>query len=356
MTSNVPSYVPAELRDDGRAAEMSIDLPCHLCGYDVRAHPHDGKCPECGASVAESRRVAAMPRRPAWRDSDPRWRRRMLAGTWLLVFLPLMAALRAFGWDSSVPVPTVFHYYQGAANTLDDALVSFPAVYQPVFFCIGVVLLFAKERGRRPARLDWTRRWGILCTYVVFLLSAAQVLFIGALVLAGVAAVFQSMPLKYQPPVTQLLVDMSSGYLRYGPLPMNLAGIVQVAFTSIAILLACVPLFDALRSTGGSKRIAAILLAPLALFSLMHLANLALYCLGFSAATSAAAFQYWIYFWPDLPLRYLAGSSAGVSLSGSELIALFVECAKWCIVLAIAVWFSIAQLATWRRRTKKNSA
>src|SRR5207248_8435229 len=90
--------------------EMSVDLLCDRCGYDLRAHPRDGKCPECGGSVAESRRLAAIPRRPAWRDSDPRWRRRMLAGTWVLVLVPLMAALAMLGWDSSVPVPSVFGY------------------------------------------------------------------------------------------------------------------------------------------------------------------------------------------------------------------------------------------------------
>src|SRR6476619_8383546 len=94
------------------AAEMNTatELPCHGCGYDLRAHPPDGKCPECGASVAEARRVAAIPRRPAWRESDPRWRRRMLAGAWVLVFLPLMDTLMASGWASKIPVPTVFDY------------------------------------------------------------------------------------------------------------------------------------------------------------------------------------------------------------------------------------------------------
>jgi len=38
--------------------EISSELPCHACGYDLRAHPLDGVCPECGASVAEARRVA----------------------------------------------------------------------------------------------------------------------------------------------------------------------------------------------------------------------------------------------------------------------------------------------------------
>src|SRR3954453_7318377 len=134
--------------------EMSADLHCHVCGYDLRAHPQDGKCPECDASVAESRRLAAIPLRPAWRDSDPRWRRRVLAGAWVLVFLPLMDALDMFEWASHVPVPVLFDY-RGVVHTLDDTFASFPGVYAPLAFCVGVVLLFSKERGRRHSRLDW---------------------------------------------------------------------------------------------------------------------------------------------------------------------------------------------------------
>lgn len=322
---------------------MPIDLPCHVCGYDLRAHPHDGQCPECGASVAESVRAAATPRRPAWRDSDPRWRRRMIAGAWILVLLPLMDALQKFGWASSIPVPTVFDF-RVTVRTLDQTLLCNMGVYQTVVFCTGVVLLFSKERGRRRGRLDWTRRCGVACSYAALLLSAAPVLFIGALVLAGIAAVFQSMPLKDQPQVTQLFVDVSSFYLRYGPRPANFAGVVLVAFSSIAILLASIRLFDALRST-GAKRSAAILLAPLALFSLMHLAQAVRYSLGFSGVTSENVSHYELYFWPVLLVSNLAALPSGLNVSS----ALLVEAAKWCIVLAIAVWLTIAQLAAWRQ-------
>jgi hypothetical protein len=35
------------------------------------------------------------------------------------------------------------------------------------------------------------------------------------------------------------------------------------------------------------------------------------------------------------------------------LTAFLVEAIKWCIILTIAVWLSIAQIASWRRRRKK---
>jgi hypothetical protein len=333
--------------------EMSAELPCHSCGYDLRAHPQDGKCPECGASVAESHRLAAIPRRPAWRDSDRRWRRRMLAGAWVLVLVPLMDVLQAFDWASSVPVPRVFDS-RGTVRTLDDTLVSFPGVYQPLVFCIGVVLLFSKERGRRHNRLDWTRRWGVLCSYAVLLLCAAQILIITALVLAGIAALFQSMPLKYQPPVTQLFVYLSTAYLRYGAYPKEASVVVLVAFSSITVLLACFPLFDALRSS-GPQRLAAILLAPLALFALMHLAQAGRYYLGFSDLTPRDVYLLGLYFRPQELARYIAGRSYWWATSQPETSVFLVEAAKWCIVLGIAVWLSIAQLLP-RWRGKKARA
>jgi hypothetical protein len=329
------------------AFEKSAELACHGCGYDLRAHPAEGKCPECGASVAESRRVAGIPRRPAWRDSDPRWRRRMLAGAWILVLVPLMDVLEAFEWASKVPVPRVFDF-RGTVRTLDDTLICFSGVYQPLVFCIGVVLLFSKERGRRGNRLDWTRRWGVLSSYVVFLLSAVQVLFIAALVSAGLAALFISMPLKYQPGVTQLFANLSWGYLRYGPYPKDVSAVVLVAFSSMAILLACIPLFDALRSS-APRWVAAIFLAPLALFALMHLAQVASYGLGFSRMTPLEVFSLGIYFRPQPLIKHIAGFSLSWLAPNWTLGDSLVEGAKWCIILGIAVWLSISQVATWRR-------
>jgi hypothetical protein len=327
------------------STQLAVDLPCFRCGYDLRAHPPDGVCPECGASVAQSREVAKIPLRPAWRDSDPRWRRRILAGVWILLLMPLMEVLNARGWASSITVPALFEI-RGAVRTLDDTLFAYPSVYQPLIFCIGVVLLFSKERGRRRGRLDWTRRWGVICTYVTLLLSSAGVLFLCSLVMVGISALFINMPPKYAPRGVQILVNVSTTWLKHGPYPKTSAGLVCIASSSIAVLFACIALYDALRST-GPKRLAMILLAPLALFSLLSLAQIAWVFLDPGGA-STDIFYYHVYFRSPNP--------SYMTPPGSMFIPDLVEAIKWCIILAIAIWLTLAQLAAWRQRKKPRGA
>jgi hypothetical protein len=331
---------------------MSDELPCYRCGYDLRAHPQDGICPECGGSVSESRRWAAIPRRPAWKDSDARWRRRMLAGVWVLVLLPLVDVLQKFGWASLLPVPNFWGY---GPVTLNDTCLWTLGVYPPILFCIGAVLLFSKERGRRSSRLDWTRRWGIICSYVVMPLTAALKLFMPALVLTGISAVFMSMPLKNQPSVTRLFVELSTRYLRYGPYPKDISYYVLVTFSSITILLACVPLWEALCSS-GLKRVAKILLVPLALFSLANIAQAGLVTLGLSRLSGADPSFSLLgpYFRPALLVWNTTGYNSLLFIPLQPALNLFVvEAAKWCIILAIAVGLSIAQLAA-RQKNRKS--
>jgi hypothetical protein len=321
------------------------ELLCYRCGYDLRAHPHDGICPECGGSVAESRLWAANPRRPSWKDSDPRWRRRMLAGVWVLVLLPLVDLLQTTGWAAHVTMPTFRNY---GSFTLNETFLFTWNVYPSIVFCIGIVLLFSKERARRASRLDWTRRWGILCTYVVALLSAAMMLLVPALVLAGIAAVFISMPLKYQPNagMIRLFVAVGTGYLRHGPYPKSGTLCVLVIFSSVTILLACVPLWEALCST-GLKSFARIALAPLAAFALMNIAQAASVLLGSQPPSRADPF-YLLgpYFRPALLTwnRY-----NGFLAPQWDMFEFWVECVKWSIIFGIAIWLTIAQLAATRK-------
>lgn len=326
-------------------SEIPADLVCHRCGYDLRAHAEDAKCPECGTPVAESRRLA--PLRPVWRDSDPRWRRRMLAGAWLLVLLPLMDVLIATGWASYVPAPNIFGY--GAIRTIDETFLQWPTVYPALFFCMGAALLFSPERGRRRNRLDWTRRWGVASCYIVLVLSAAGILFITSLVLAGIAALFQSMPPKYQPGLTEPFVNISTTWLRYGPHPGTGAAVVLVLGSSIAMLLAYIPLFNALRSS-GSKRFALMLLAPLALFALLNLAELGIYGLGLPVPP-LQALRDSVYFNPNI-LRQMANPAFYPPYIAPPLSpwTIFIEAAKWCSILGVAIWLTLAQLAAWSHR------
>ena len=261
-----------------------------------------------------------------------------------------MDVLQGFGWASRIPVPHIFSRY--TISTLDDTLICFPLVYRPLAFCIGAVLLFSKERGRRDHRLDWTRRWGVLCSYVVFLLSAVEVFFLVSLVWLGITALYYNIALKYQPQITPLLSFVSRKYLLYGPLPGNMSHLMLVAFSSITILFACVPLFDALRSS-GPKWIAAILLAPLTLFSLMHLGQVG-YCLASSGGASAEKVNsYAVYFWPQPLVTCIASLPLGWDWNMLTSGVFIVEALKWCIILAIAVWLSITQVHAWRQRKKR---
>lgn len=327
----------------GVSEAMSDELLCHRCGYDLRAHPEDGKCPECGESVAESRRIGAVPLRPAWRNSDPRWRRRMLTGVWILVLLPLMDTLYALGWSSRIAVPT-FDAFRHTVNSLDETLLQNMGLFPFFAFCTGMALLFSKERGRRRGRLDWTRRWGVICCYIVLLLRGAGVLFIGSLVMVGISALFMSMPLQYQPGVTGLFVRMSTAYLLYGPYPHDYSAAVLVAAASIAILLACAPLYEALRST-GLRYAAMILPAPLALFALVQLGEAGLYWLGMLSMPPEGFSLLETYFRPQLLVSHPSGLPAFLS---TQAVDLFVEAVKWGIVLTIAVWLSVAQLGARR--------
>ncbi len=276
----------------------------------------------------------------------------MLAGIWILLFLPLLNALNTF-MPSCAPIPNIFGIPGGF--TLDDSFLT--SSYEPLLFCMGIVLFFSKERNRRAGRFDWTRRWGVLCSYVVLLLSVVQVLFIVALVAASIASVFLSLPLRHQPKVTLLLVNCSWGYLHYGPHARDMLPVALVAFSSIAVLLACVPLFDALRSS-GPKRVALFLLAPLALFSVVHIAQIGrnYYYNGMTGAYWAEIFQHQVYFSPWLLIGYIANRGktfpawSPITLGGS-----IVEAIKWCVILTIAVWLSIAQVSARRSLGRRDA-
>jgi len=125
----------------------------------------------------------------------------------------------------------------------------------------------------------------------------------------------------------------------------------MVTSSSIAMLLACVPLFDALRSS-GPRRPALFLVAAVALFALLYLASVAEYWLGNSNVASTGLGQPSFYFRPDLLVTEVGYLLSGRTLGVPEWVALFAEIIKWCAVLAIAGWTTAAQVAAGRHRRK----
>ena len=164
------------------------------------------------------------------------------------------------------------------------------------------------------------------------------------------------MPLKYQPRVTALFAEVSTGYLRYGPYPKDITYCVLVVFSSITILLACLPLWEALCSS-GLKRVARILLAPLALLALMNIAEAGLIAIGYSSLSGADPFyRLGPYFRPAILVWNTSGNPLGIVTPQPGLGLFIVEVVKWSIIFAIALWLSVAQLGAWRNDRKSLSA
>lgn len=259
----------------------------------------------------------------------------MVAGLWLLVSLPWVSALLQSHWADQIYVPTFFHVQ--ARQSLSNTFLPMLHPYLP--FCIGIVLLFSKERNRRAARLDVMRRWGVIGSYLILVLGIPPVAFITSLVISGIGALLQSLPRVQQPATTGLFVNVGTGYLFYGVHPSRLSDFALVVASNAIVLLACLPLYNAMRSS-GSKAWAIALLTPLALVAAMQAASPILFALDLSGLTPR-----WIYcvpFFFDLASIIEIFSSVGRPDLGWSFA---LESAKWLACLAIATWLSVAQVA-----------
>lgn len=291
-----------------------------------------GPRPATTEAAAGDAGAPALAARPPWRESDPRWRRRMVAGAWVLTLVPLMEVLYRTGWVSSIVVPGPLNV---GRNTLDGTMTYL--VWERLAFCIGVVLLFAKEADRASSRLDWTRRLGVVASYWVFLLGMLNILFLTALVMTGIGAVFVELPLRYQPAATQWFVQVSTGYLAHGPHPGRVSDIALPMFSAVAVLLASVALLDALRSS-GPKWLAVAVLSPLLVAGLLQLVDPVRTAQNFYLFETEG-FGYPFYFNSKSLLNSLSTPNARSIL----------EAAKWASCAAAAVWMTIAQVSAWRR-------
>jgi hypothetical protein len=161
----------------------------------------------------------------------------------------------------------------------------------------------------------------------------------------GIAALFITMRLDDQPSQTTMFIKISTGYIYYGAHQSRLQEASLVVFSGILVLLACVPLYDALRAS-ISKVLAAILLAPLAFASLLQMFYATAYLSSAANVSSPKAGHYVFYFDLDTLLRGF------VFPGGSFSFDFLIESAKWCAIVLIVLWLSIAQLATLFRKQK----
>ncbi len=316
----------------------STALPCATCGYDLRVTPREGICPECATPVEKAIELAKIPIRPAWRDSDPRWRRRMVAGAWVMVFVPLVEVLL---WsDLGKRIPVVSYDFQGfSVGSIDTSFFAFIFLY--VSFCVGVVLFFAREQYRRRNPLDWTRRWGVFVSYAVLIVGVPYFAVVTSLVMVGISALFMSLPYENQPAVAGLVRELGIGYLLYAPhgsdnLPHGLA-----VLSACAILLACASMYQALRST-GPRALAAIPLIPLALAAVWQIGAAAIDWNNLSPLSQPPPFFF-------APGYLRSGLDASTFRDIPSLQGFLHEVAKWLPFVVIALWLSIAQLHAWRR-------
>jgi hypothetical protein len=131
---------------------------------------------------------------------------------------------------------------------------------------------------------------------------------------------------------------------------------VHVAFSSVVILFACVPLCDSIRRSGIRRFWAFLVLAPLVLFSFIQLAHAAISVVFVSDESLRYMSNFRVYFWPERLAVTVGDFWGSLNLTSWEIVGSIVEATKWCIIFVIAIWLSVAQLAAWFRGNKRSTA
>lgn len=322
-------------------ATADASLTCATCGYDLREHSADAVCPECATPVAESMRVAAIPLRPAWGDSDPRWRTAMLLGLWGITLIPLPYLVVAIAQPTGRFGPYGFYdfldeYWSGRLVELMWGHLTVP---------IGLALLFYRERRVRPDWIVPTRRWGARAAAVTYVTALLDLSFVLLLVGMGIKALLA-------PPLQPWVQDFAVGPWQW--ITEKCFYISQFA-ACLTVALASLVVGEAVIRAGAKWLGRGVQGFGVALAAFVAL----LIALSLLSVTRASEVLGWTpFFQPTVVADDLFSLSQGNNPLYNPLSSAFwfwvsvLEFAKWSLFLVPAVWLTVAQLRAWWSRRK----
>jgi len=160
-----PTPPAAPAPDASPANRIDVALPCIECGYDLRHHDTDQRCPECGAPVRTIREFVA----------SLRYVNELNRSAWLLSYLPvIMIAPMVFIASRSGALPSPVSLLASCCSLI--AALAYPII-------AIVFLSAAREVGREAP----PRNWLLLIVTLSYFLALGPLFFLGESVLLALS-------------------------------------------------------------------------------------------------------------------------------------------------------------------------
>lgn len=155
----------APITDVDESTRIATDLPCRRCGYNLRGQQPDGRCPECGESVAWSTGEESLC------NCDPEWVNSLAGGTTWLLWGVLAGVVSTVAWTLAIPL---------LVQSAREGKTSLPGIYAGcqlgrlvanLILLVGIWRITSPDPGQpaedRSLSLRTIARWGILIYFVM---------------------------------------------------------------------------------------------------------------------------------------------------------------------------------------------